>query len=220
MSIELLDELKSSTDKNEQSELIKDLSNNLEKIHKHGQRADSIVKSMLEHSRTGNAEQTLNDINRICAEYLNLTYQGIKALLPTFSCEIIAAFDPSVPPIKLAGQEISRVLINIFNNAFYAVQKKALSVPGFKPSLEVSTTRENGFVVIRIKDNGTGIPAAILEKIFEPFFTTKPAGEGTGLGLSISYEIISAHGGRMEVEAEEGLYTQFRISLPIEVTTS
>jgi two-component system NtrC family sensor kinase len=220
MSIELLDELKNSDDKKEQADLINDLSNNLEKIHKHGQRADSIVKSMLEHSRTGNADQTLNDINRICAEFLNLTYQGIKALHPTFSCEIIAKFDPSIPPIKLAGQEISRVLINIFNNAFYAVQKKALTVTGFKPILDVSTSQENGFVVIRIRDNGTGISKEIREKIFEPFFTTKPAGEGTGLGLSISYEIISAHGGRMEVEAEEGSFTQFNISLPVAATGS
>jgi two-component system, NtrC family, sensor kinase len=214
MSIELIDELKSTSDEATRDALLTDLSSNLEKISKHGKRADSIVHSMLDHSRTGNSEKSLHDLNKLCSEYLNLSYLGLKAQKPFFSCEVESMLDPDLPSILIAGQEISRVLINIFNNAFYAVQKRSESDPDFKPRITLQTMMENGFAVIKIRDNGTGIPKAVKDKIFEPFFTTKPAGEGTGLGLSISYEIITSHGGQMEVDSEEGSHTQFIIKLP------
>ncbi|HEX5002217.1 MAG TPA: ATP-binding protein [Bacteroidia bacterium] len=216
MALDIIADLNLVENESERKELMNDLLVNLQKINKHGQRADSIVKSMLEHSRTGNAEKTFYNLNTLIEEFLTLSYQGVRAFYPSFTCELQFIPDKNLPEILIAGQEISRVLINIFNNAFYALHKKQVVEPDFKPCVTVKTGHTDEMAVITIHDNGTGIPAKIKEKIFEPFFTTKPAGEGTGLGLSISYEIITAHGGKMEIASEEGQFTEFTINLPLQ----
>ena len=215
LSMELTEELKNASSESERNEIIEELNANLEMIGKHGKRADSIVKNMLDHSRTGNSEKEKHDINKLCSEYLNLSFQGTRAQFPGFSCDLKVTLAPEIPLLNIAGQEISRVLINIFNNAFYALHKKSLSTPGFIPEISLNTEMKDNFAVITIRDNGTGIPKKVKDKIFEPFFTTKPSGEGTGLGLSISYDIINSHGGKMDVESEEGQYTRFTIRLPL-----
>jgi len=215
MALDLIADLNNVENETERKELMDDLLVNLQKINKHGQRADSIVKSMLEHSRTGNAEKTLYNLNNLIEEFLTLSYQGVRAFYPSFTCELQFKPEANLPEISIAGQEISRVLINIFNNAFYVLQKRQASEPDFKPIITITTGHTVEMAVITIRDNGTGIPEKLKEKIFEPFFTTKPAGEGTGLGLSISYEIITAHGGKMEITSEEGQFTEFTIYLPL-----
>lgn len=216
LSVELINELKEpGADKDA---IMQDLLSNLEKIHTHGKRADKIVKGMLIHSRNGQAEKQQSDLNKIIDELVDLSYHGNRSRDNSFTADIIKNFDLNLPPVKIVTQDISRVLINLFNNAFYAVgQRAAKEGKAFQPTVGVSTQYANGKVLIKIRDNGTGIPADIVSKIFDPFFTTKPAGEGTGLGLSLSYDIIvKGHNGNLSVTSEAGSFTEFLITLPVE----
>ncbi|WP_246510610.1 GAF domain-containing protein [Bradyrhizobium glycinis] len=196
--------------------LIHMLQGNLEKIVQHGTRADSIVKNMLLHSREGSGERRAADINAILEESLNLAYHGARAERAGFNITLERKLDPSAGALELYPQEITRVFLNLVSNGFYAANKQKDAVgDGFEPRLRATTTDLGGAVEIRIRDNGTGIPADVREKIFNPFFTTKPAGEGTGLGLSICHDIIvKQHGGSIEVDTEPGKYTEFIITLP------
>jgi len=190
---------------------------NLDKINHHGKRADSIVKGMLQHSRISSGQKELTDINELADEYLRLSYHGLRAKDKTFNASMYTNFANDVPLLSIVSQDIGRVLLNLYNNAFYAVVEKHRLHPEiqFDPSVTVSTEKGQEYVLIRITDNGTGIPKKVLEKIYQPFFTTKPAGQGTGLGLSLSYDIIKAHGGELKVESKEGEGSQFTISLPV-----
>jgi GAF domain-containing protein len=199
---------------NELTGLLKD---NLEKVVQHGKRADSIVKNMLLHSREGGGEHRPSDINALVDESLNLAYHGARAEKPGFNVTLERDFDPTAGQVDLFPQEITRVLLNLISNGFYAVTKRSKEhgAPGFEPTLRASTKNLGESVEIRIRDNGTGIPAEVKEKMFNPFFTTKPAGEGTGLGLSMSHDIIvKQHGGTIDVDTSAGHFTEFRIVLP------
>jgi signal transduction histidine kinase/ligand-binding sensor domain-containing protein len=220
VSIDLMDELDEEMKEGngEEVEMIKkDLKSNLEKIHHHGQRASSIVKGMLSHSRMGNPEKELTDINVLADEYLRLAYHGLRAKDKSFNAEFKAELDESLPKIKVISQDIGRVFLNIINNAFYAVASKAQrGENGFVPEVILKTKKLSDKVEIRIKDNADGIPRDVLDKIFQPFFTTKPSGQGTGLGLSLSYDIITkGHGGHLAVDTKDGEGTEFIIELPI-----
>jgi signal transduction histidine kinase len=190
---------------------------NLEKVVQHGRRADSIVKNMLLHSRAGSGEHRPSDINSIVEESLNLAYHGARAANKDFKISLQTALDPNAGEVDVYPQEITRVLINLISNSFYATDKRGAqgNAGAYRPML-VATTRNLGDQVqISIRDNGTGIPADVKERIFNPFFTTKPAGEGTGLGLSLSHDIVvKQHAGTIEVETEPGAFTDFRIVLP------
>ena len=223
LSVELLDELKagtvnnlSSADKADADEIITILADNLKKISDHGKRADAIVKGMLQHSRANTDKKEPTDINALAAEYLRLSYHGLRAKDKEFKSQYSFSLDPNAGLIEAVPQDIGRVLLNLCNNAFYSVNKR--KKPGnesFEPLVIVSTKRINNKVEIRIKDNGMGIPQKILDKVFQPFFTTKPTGQGTGLGLSLSYDIIHAHGGELKVETKEGEYAEFILVLPV-----
>jgi signal transduction histidine kinase len=205
-------------DKTYFDELFTDLSQNQEKINHHGKRASNIVKGMLEHSRTGTGEKQLTDINALCDEYLRLAYHGMRSKDRLFNAELITVFDPDLPIINVVPQEISRVLLNLINNAFYAINKKAQNTEGgyFLPKLTITTQKKAHFIEICVQDNGGGIPEAIVQKIFQPFFTNKPTGEGTGLGLSLSYDIVTkGYNGSLTVENTEGVGACFVIQLPI-----
>jgi signal transduction histidine kinase len=192
------------------------LKDNLEKVVQHGKRADSIVKNMLLHSREGSGEKRSTDVNALLDESLNLAYHGARAEKPGFNITLQRDFDPSVGLIELYPQEITRVLLNLISNGFYAAtQRKLVEGETFEPVLIAATKNRGTTVEIRIGDNGAGIPDEVKEKIFNPFFTTKPSGEGTGLGLSMSHDIIvKQHGGSIDVETEPGLFTEFKIALP------
>jgi signal transduction histidine kinase len=193
------------------------LMSNLEKVVQHGKRADSIVKNMLLHSREGGGEHRPSDINALVDESLNLAYHGARAEKPDFNVTLERDFDLAAGQIDLFPQEITRVFLNLISNGFYAVTKrrKEGNEPGFEPTLRVSTKDLGDGVEIRIRDNGTGIPPDVKERMFNPFFTTKPAGEGTGLGLSMSHDIIvKQHGGTIDVDTDQGHFTEFRIVLP------
>ena len=198
-------------------EISQNIRHNLEKIAHHGKRADSIVKSMLQHSRKSTGQKEPTDVNALVDEFLRLSYHGLRAKDKSFNSLIETHFDPTVGKVNVIGQDISRVLLNIFNNAFYAVnEKKKATENGYQPVVQVTTHQLNEKIEIRIKDNGTGIPEKVLEKIYQPFFTTKPAGEGTGLGLSLSYDIITkGHGGELKVETKEGNGSEFIIQIPL-----
>ena len=201
----------------EVAELTQMLKDNLERVVQHGKRADSIVKNMLLHSREGSGEHRPADINALLDESLNLAYHGARAEKPQFNVTLRRDFDTMAGMIELFPQEITRVLLNLISNGFYAVAKRKTENgdPAFEPMLSAATRNLGDTVEIRIRDNGTGIPAEVKEKMFNPFFTTKPAGEGTGLGLSMSHDIIvKQHGGRIDVETEPGEFTEFRIVLP------
>jgi signal transduction histidine kinase len=224
VSIELIEEMKhESAISSQQStmEIMDDIKQNLEKINHHGKRADAIVKAMLQHSRISSGQKEPTDINALADEYLRLAYHGLRAKDKSFNADLKTEFVKTLPRINVSAQDIGRVLLNLINNAFYAVSNRNLSgfsnLTGleYKPTVIVSTKNLSDRVEIRVKDNGNGIPANILEKIFQPFFTTKPAGEGTGLGLSLSYDIIKAHGGELKVETREGEGTEFIIILSI-----
>ena len=198
------------------SEIADTLQGNLDKVAQHGKRADSIVKNMLLHSRQGSGEQRPVDINSLVEESLNLAYHGARAEKQNFNINLEMSLDPSAGEAELFPQEITRVLLNLFSNGFYAAKRKSeTNEPGFEPTL-VATTKDLGDrVEIRIRDNGTGIPPEVKKKIFNPFFTTKPAGEGTGLGLSISHDVIvKQHGGSIEVDTKPGEFAEFKITLP------
>jgi len=224
VSVELLDELDDvlkpavldNKIRQETSELTGMLKVNLEKVVQHGKRADSIVKNMLLHSREGSGERRPVDLNSLVAESLNLAYHGARAEGQEFQIRLDQNFDPAAGEIDLFPQEITRVLLNLISNGFYAAMKrKAETSNGYEPSLAATTKNLGDNVEIRIRDNGGGIPPEVREKMFNPFFTTKPPGEGTGLGLSLSYDIIvKQHAGSIEVETKAGEFTEFRITLP------
>ena len=225
LSAELTDELNDTlkpvplvgTTREEVDELTRMLKDNLEKVVQHGKRADSIVKNMLLHSREGTGEHRPADINALLDESLNLAYHGARAEKPQFNVTLLRDFDENAGTIEVFPQEITRVFLNLISNGFYAVTKRKMEVgnSGFEPTLSATTRNLDHAVEIRIRDNGTGIPAEVKEKMFNPFYTTKPAGEGTGLGLSMSHDIVvKQHGGTIEVDTELGQYTEFRIVLP------
>ncbi|MGZ3944620.1 MAG: ATP-binding protein, partial [Mucilaginibacter sp.] len=213
---ELADELKAGNIE-EALAIAADIKDNEQKINHHGKRVDGIVKGMLQHSRTGGGEKTQTNINALADEFMRLSYHGLRAKDKVFNAELVTHFDPNLPKISVIGQDIGRVLLNLFNNAFYAVNQKKKALNGdYKPEVTVTTSTENGQVVIKVKDNGTGIPDAIKEKIMQPFFTTKPTGEGTGLGLSLTYDmVVKGHGGSIQANSKEGEYCEFIISLPL-----
>ncbi len=193
------------------------LQGNLDKVVAHGKRANSIVKNMLLHSRQGSGERRPVDVNALVEESLNLAYHGARAEKQGFNIALERSFDPSAGEVDLFPQEITRVLLNLISNGFYAATKRKAETNGgdYEPTLTAATSNLGNRVEIRIRDNGTGIPPEVKEKMFNPFFTTKPAGEGTGLGLSISHDIIvKQHGGSIEVETQPGAFTEFRIVLP------
>jgi signal transduction histidine kinase len=193
----------------------KSIIDNEEKISHHGKRADAIVKGMLQHSRISSGQKELTDINALTNEYLRLAYHGLRAKDKSFNAKFESSFDESVGKINIVLQDIGRVILNLINNAFYAVdEKKKQSGNDFEPTVSVSTKKTNGKVEIKVGDNGNGIPQKVLDKIFQPFFTTKPTGQGTGLGLSLSYDIIKAHGGEIKVNTKENEGTEFTIALP------
>ena len=236
VNAELIEELKDERQKakgerNEEveDEILSDIQNNLEKILHHGKRADAIVKGMLQHSRTSTGQKEPTDINALADEYLRLSYHGLRAKDKTFNATLQTNFDTAIEKINIVPQDIGRVLLNLFNNAFYAIgERRKAEGGGYEPTVSVSTKRSLSFgepvptsregrgeVEIKIADNGTGIPQKVVDKIFQPFFTTKPTGQGTGLGLSLSYDIIKAHGGEIRVETKEGEGSEFVVQLPI-----
>jgi two-component system, NtrC family, sensor kinase len=201
----------------EVAELTNTLRGNLEKVVQHGRRADSIVKNMLLHSRQGSGEHQPVDINALVEESLNLAYHGARAEKQGFNITLQRSLDPAAGKLDLFPQEITRVLLNLISNGFYAATKRKAENQGgeYEPTLLASTKSLGDSVEIRIRDNGIGIPPEVKEKMFNPFFTTKPAGEGTGLGLSLSHDIIvKQHAGSIEVETKPGEFTEFRIVLP------
>jgi signal transduction histidine kinase len=194
--------------------LLNDIEENSAKINHHGKRADAIVKGMLQHSQSGKGQKELTDINALADEYLRLCYHGLRAKDNHFNATLQTDFDPAIGTIPIVPQEIGRVLLNLYNNAFYTVHEKARqSYAGFEPTVSVYTKKEADKIKIRVKDNGNGIAQDIIDKIFQPFFTTKPTGQGTGLGLSLSYDIVKAQGGELNVESKEGDGTTFIILL-------
>jgi two-component system, NtrC family, sensor kinase len=216
MIAELEDELKEGN-MYEALALIADIKQNEEKISHHGKRADGIVKSMLQHSRTSGGEKQPTNLNVLADEFLRLSYHGLRAKDKVFNATMRTDFDPELPITDVVQQDIGRVLLNLFNNAFYAVnQKKQLGIAGYNPEVTIATMAAGGHVLIKVKDNGTGMPEHVKEKIMQPFFTTKPTGEGTGLGLSLSYDmVVKGHGGTLQVNSVEGEGSEFIIQLPI-----
>jgi signal transduction histidine kinase len=238
---ELLEEMKqelAAGRPEEAAAIADDVIGNEAKISQHGKRADAIVKSMLQHSRSEAGEKSETDLNALADEYLRLAYHGLRAKDNSFNATLDTNFDPRLPTVPVVVQDISRVLLNIFNNAFYAVQqKKKTAGAGYDPLVSVTTkllpdgvpsdnargqlpgkipaSTHAPMISISIRDNGAGIPSSMMDKIFQPFFTTKPAGQGTGLGLSLSYDIVRAHGGEIRVDTKEGAYTEFRVTLPV-----
>jgi len=215
---ELIEELKSQKSKlktEEQDEILNDIFQNNEKINHHGKRADAIVKGMLQHSRSSSGIKEPTDINALADEYLRLAYHGLRAKDKSFNATIKSDFDKTIRNINVIPQDIGRVVLNLINNAFYAVdEKKKQNLNVYEPTVSVTTKKNNGKVEISVKDNGNGIPQKIMDKIFQPFFTTKPTGQGTGLGLSLSYDIVKAHGGEIKVETKEGKGSEFIVQLP------
>jgi signal transduction histidine kinase len=216
---ELLQELKDEVDKGNVDEIkaiANDVIDNEEKISFHGKRADAIVKGMLQHSRTSTGIKEPTDINALADEYLRLSYHGLRAKEKDFNSEMKTDFDENIGKINIIPQDIGRVLLNLYNNAFYAVTEKKKSTEAkYEPAVSVSTKKTDNKVTISVKDNGNGIPQNVVDKIFQPFFTTKPTGQGTGLGLSLSYDIVKAHGGEIKVETKEVEFTEFIINLPL-----
>ena len=199
------------------SELADTLRDNLDKIVQHGKRADAIVKNMLLHSREGSGEHRLVDANALVEESLNLAYHGARAEKQGFKITMERSFDPAAGQVDVFPQEITRALLNLISNGFYAATKRKEqdNGDGYEPTLAASTKNLGDRVEIRIRDNGTGIPPEVREKMFNPFFTTKPAGEGTGLGLSITHDIIvKQHAGSIEVDTKPGEFTEVRVILP------
>ena len=242
VSAEMLEEMEDELDKGDTQEakaIAADLKQNLSKINHHGQRASSIVKGMLEHSRTNTGTKEPTDINALADEYLRLAYHGLRARDSSFNAAIETHFDPDLPKIDVIPQDIGRVLLNLINNAFYAVAERRLLSsaevsrstvhqrdvetlhatslqPPYQPTVTVSTQKIGDQIIIKIQDNGNGIPESIRDKIFQPFFTTKPTGQGTGLGLSLAYDIVAkGHGGALEVVSNENEGSEFIINLPL-----
>jgi signal transduction histidine kinase len=220
VNTELIDEMQQEIDEGDYEEvkaLAGDIKENQLKISQHGKRADFIVKGMLQHSRTSTGERQETNINTLAYEFLKLSYHGLRAKDKSFDANMVTYFDENLPRLNVVQQDIGRVLLNLFNNAFYAVNQKAKTAGAdYNPEVTVTSSVENGGVVIKVKDNGMGIPDAIKDKIMQPFFTTKPTGEGTGLGLSLSYDIVvKGHGGTINIDTKEGEFTTFTVSLAI-----
>jgi len=195
-----------------------DIKGNEEKINHHGKRADSIVKGMLQHSRSSSSVKEPTEINALADEYLRLSYHGLRAKDNSFNATMKTDFDESIGNINIIPRDIGRVLLNLYNNAFYAVdEKKKLQGDIYDPIVSISTKKSGNKILISVKDNGNGVPQKVVDKIFQPFFTTKPTGQGTGLGLSLSYDIVKAHGGEIKVNTREGEFAEFVIQLPITV---
>jgi two-component system NtrC family sensor kinase len=225
VSAELVDEMKEELAAGSVQfavEIADDLKQNLEKINLHGKRADAIVKGMLEHSKRGSGQKELTDINALAEEFLRLSYQSYLAKDKEFSAELQLNLDPDLPKISVIPQDIGKVLLNLYSNAFYVCNERNVkdlsgfgNLTGLKPTVTVTTKNLGDKIQISVQDNGPGIPDAIKSKIFQPFFTTKPTGSGTGLGLSLSYDIVKAHRGELKVETKEGEGSEFIIKLPI-----
>ncbi len=223
LTAELLEELKKMSAQIDPADfdyltgIIGDIDGNVRKINEHGKRADSIIRGMLLHSRGKSGERQPTDLNALLSEYVNLGYHGLRATDSSFNIKIETDYDPAIGKIDVVPQDLSRVFLNMVNNACYAtIQKKKELKEAYFPILTVSTKREANSVVIRIRDNGKGIPETVRDKIFNPFFTTKPAGSGTGLGLSISYDIVvQEHNGTISVDSKEGEFTEFKITIPV-----
>jgi two-component system, NtrC family, sensor kinase len=226
LSVELLDELKGASmqavgahDPDKRAEIVETigmLTGNLEKIVEHGRRADGIVRSMLQHSRGGSDDWQATDLNALAEEALNLAYHGARAQDPNFDITLERDLDRNLAPVDVVPQELTRVLLNLIGNGFYAASKRSRESDGtYRPELKVTTRGFDASVEVRVRDNGIGIPPENRDKLFQPFFTTKPTGEGTGLGLSISYEIVAQqHGGTITVDSQVGDFTEFTVRLP------
>ena len=220
LSVDLLDELHDAVTSNlatESEEIATMLKSNLARIAEHGRRADSIVKNMLLHSRSGPSESRSVDLNAVIEEALNLAYHGARAETPGFNITIERRLDPAAGMVEMFPQDFTRVMLNLIANGFYAARQRADAngISAFAPTLTLTTRDQGDQVEIRVRDNGTGIASDVREKIFEPFFTTKPAGEGTGLGLSLSYDIVvKQHGGQLIVDSRPNEFTEFCITLP------
>ena len=232
VNAELSDEMLEAVNKGDLSVikgLASDIKSNQEKISEHGKRADAIVKSMLQHSRISSGEKQSTDINALADEYLRLAFHGLRAKDKNFNAKLKTEFDPAIGKVIIVSQDIGRVLLNVYNNAFYAIQEKSKAgISGYEPEVTVSTrlvsASENPLIrqsanllIVSVKDNGNGIPEKELDKVFQPFFTTKPTGQGTGLGLSLSYDIIKAHQGTINIRNIPGAGAEFLITLPINV---
>ncbi len=225
MSVGLAQELKEEVekfdipkkDKEYVSEIINDLNSNQEKINHHGKRTSSIVKGMLEHSRASTGEREPTDINKSADEYLRLSYHGLRAKDKNFNADYKTYFDETLPKLNVVPQDIGRVILNLINNAFWAVNEKSKqNLENYVPLVSVYTKKIGNKIEIIVKDNGNGIPDKIKDKIFHPFFTTKPTGEGTGLGLSLAYDIITkGQGGEIKIHSDDGECSEFIINLPI-----
>jgi two-component system, NtrC family, sensor kinase len=223
LNVELLEELKEGplkslpeSERGNASSLLQEISENLERTIHHGKRADAIVKGMLQHSRASTGKKEPTDINALVDEYLHLAYHGFRAKDKSFNAILNTDFDPAIGEMNVIPQDLSRVLLNLFNNSFYAVSEKKKQQPeAYEPTVSVSTKKTDGKFEIGVRDNGNGIPEKVLDKIFQPFFTTKPTGQGTGLGLSLSYDIIKSHKGEIKVFTKEPGFTEFVIQLPI-----
>ncbi len=227
VSEELIEEIAEERNKSQEArdetlvtEILGDIKENLSKITLHGKRADAIVKGMLEHSKRGSGQKELTDLNALADEFLRLSYQSFLAKNKDFLADLQLNLDPDLPKISVIPQDIGKVLLNLYGNAFYAVNERSKTDPNFQPLVELTTRNLGGKIEVSVKDNGPGIPQKILDKIFQPFFTTKPTGQGTGLGLSLSYDIVKSHGGKLRVESppaaqadEEGKGTTFFITL-------
>jgi signal transduction histidine kinase len=232
LSVELFNELKEEINKptpdmQNMQGLAEDIAQNLQKISHHGNRAGAIVTSMLEHSRASTGERELTDINELVKEYLDVSYEGMLLKNKNFTALLETQLDPTIEKIEIIPQDLGRVLLNLYNNAFYSVNEKTENLDGtYEPKISVSTKKLNSppaggdggkgkGIEINVKDNGVGIPEDVLDKIYQPFFTTKPAGHGTGLGLSLSYDIITkGYKGELKVETKEGEFAEFIIQLP------
>jgi signal transduction histidine kinase/ligand-binding sensor domain-containing protein len=221
VNTELLEDVNKALDEGdtpEAKEILKDVGMNMGKITFHGKRADAIVKGMLLHSRASSGQKIPTDVNALADEYLRLSYHGLRAKDKSFNATFNMEFDENTGQVMLVQQDIGRVLLNLFNNAFYSVtEKKKQITTGYQPTVSVSTKRKKDSIEIRIRDNGQGIPKKVIDKIYQPFFTTKPAGQGTGLGLSLSYDIITKeHSGKIDVVTKENEFTEFIIELPVQ----
>lgn len=219
VSTELIDEMlvELKAGKTEDAmEIATDIKENQERINHHGKRAGSIVQGMLQHSRSSSGEKVATDINALCDEYLRLSYHGLRAKDKSFNANLVTELEEGLPKLEVIPQDFGRVLLNLINNAFYAVKEKSESgIDNFEPEVKVKTRLLKNQIEIKVSDNGNGVPEAVKEKIFQPFFTTKPSGKGTGLGLSLSYDIVKAHGGELKVETKQNRGTDFIIVLPV-----
>jgi signal transduction histidine kinase len=219
VNTELVDELKTQlATGNTQSanDIANSIKENAQKIYHHGKRADAIVKSMLQHSRASRGQKELTDINKLVDEYLRLAYHGLRAKDKSFNAKLETEFDQRIEKINIVQQDIGRVILNLMNNAFFAVnEKQKQNNTGYEPTVTVATREIDDKILISVRDNGNGIPQNIIDKIFQPFFTTRPTGQGTGLGLSLAYDIVKAHGGEIKVESKDGQGCEFIIHLPL-----